>query len=88
MASVKTVAVIGAGIMGRGIAHVRFADAEIVMPEELDVARTPREIAQAPTQSRAIIRVAAPWGEGWEYRRHGFLVSLPFRAGVARRACS
>lgn len=24
----------------------------------------------------AIIRVASPWGEGWEYRQHGFLVSL------------
>ncbi len=32
----------------------------------------------------ANIRVAVSWGEGWEYRWHGFLVSLPCRAGVAR----
>lgn len=36
----------------------------------------------------ANIRVAAPLGEGREYRQHGFLVSLPCRSRVARRACS
>jgi hypothetical protein len=30
----------------------------------------------------ANIRVAAPCGEGWEYRQHGFLVSLPCRAAL------
>jgi putative transposase len=30
----------------------------------------------------ANIRVAASCGEGWEYRRYGFLVSLPCRAGL------
>ncbi len=34
----------------------------------------------------ANIGVASSWGEGWEDRRHGLLVSLPCGAGSARRA--
>jgi hypothetical protein len=45
-------------------------------------------VAQFLSVKGAIIPVASLSGEGWEYRRHGFLVSLPRRAGAARRACS
>src|SRR6266511_4041634 len=40
------------------------------------------------TLKGAIIPVASPSGEGWEYRRHGFLVSLRRFAGATWCACS
>jgi hypothetical protein len=36
----------------------------------------------------ANIRVASPWGEGWEDWRHDLLVPLPRLAGSTRGACA
>jgi len=43
-------------------------------------------MAELAVVKGANIRVAAPLGEGWEYRQHGFLVPLARSAGAARRA--
>ena len=46
------------------------------------------EYRATPGLKGANIAVAAPLSEGWEDRRHGFLVSLPRRACSTRRTPS